>query len=126
MGRFWLGIGLILSLLVLGLWNAAAMDQLHRPISQTLEKAASLSLSGEAEQGFALAQQAKDHWQQHWRSIASVSDHTPMDEIDGLFAQMERYAQAGDPVEFAAHCARLALRIDAVGDAHQLTWWNLL
>ena len=126
MGRFLLGIGLMAALFALGFWTATAMDDLHTPISEILEEAASESLSGNFENAIALAQQAYTRWQHHWHHTASVSDHTPMDEIDGLFAQIKTYANAGLKEEFAAYCARLALWIDAVGDAHQLTWWNLL
>ena len=126
MGRLWLGIGLMMALLALGLWTASAMAELHGPISQTLEEAAAQSLSGDLEGGVMLARKAKARWEENWRRTAAVSDHTPMDEIDGLFAQVESYAAAGQALEFAAHCARLAQRIEAVGDAHKFTWWNLL
>lgn len=126
MGRFWLGVGLMAVLLALGLWNAAAMEDLHDPISRTLEEAAQQTLSGNTQSGIALARQARGRWAGNWRRTASVSDHTPMDEIDGLFAQLEVYAKSEKPTEFAAYCAQLAARIDAVGDAHQFTWWNLL
>ena len=126
MGRFWLGIGLMAALLALGLWTADAMEDLHEPISHTLQKAAQESLSGDLQKGFALARQARGRWEGNWRRTAAVADHTPMDEIDGLFAQMEIYAQAQQPTEFAAYCARLSAQINAVGDAHQFTWWNLL
>lgn len=126
MGRFWLGLGLMVVLLALGLWTASAMGDLHEPISGTLQKAAEQCLSGNAENGFSLARQAQRRWEGSWRRTAAVADHTPMDEIDGLFAQMETYAKAGKELEFAAYCSRLAARISAVGDAHQFTWWNLL
>ena len=126
MGRFWLGVGLLVALLTLSVWTASSMEDLHGPISQTLELAAEQSLSGDLEGGVLLARKAKARWDGNWRRTAAVSDHTPMDEIDGLFAQMESYAAAGRAVEFSAHCARLAERIEAVGDAHKFTWWNLL
>ncbi len=126
MGRLWLGVGLMAVLLTLGLWTASAMDELHGPISHTLEEAAAQSLADNLDGGITLAMQAKRDWQTHWRCTAAVSDHTPMDEIDGLFAQMESYAASGQTTEFAAYCARLAQRVAAVGDAHKFTWWNLL
>lgn len=126
MARLYLGIGLLVALLVLGLWVAGSMDDLHSPIVKNLEQAAQLCLSGDFKEGAKLAQKAHGRWAGNWRRIAAVSDHTPMDEIDGLFAQAEFYAQSGNATEFAAHCARLAQRIEAVSDAQRLTWWNLL
>ena len=126
MGRLFLGIGLLLLLLALGIWVAVAMNDLHTPVTDMLETAAQQAMAGDLEQGISLARQAKDHWSYHWRRTASVSDHTPMDEIDGLFAQMDVYAQTGMVTEFAAYCTRLAELIDCISDAHSLTWWNLL
>lgn len=126
MGRFWLGVCLLAVLLGAGLWVSSAMDDLHTPIAETLEKAAQQSMEGDVDGGIALAQQAKAHWEKHWHRTASIADHSPMDEIDGLFAQMDIYARTGQPVEFAAHCARLAKLVEAVGEAHSANWWNLL
>ncbi len=126
MRRFLLGAGLLALLLALGLWISFSMNRLHRTISQTLTEAAQLTLSGELDAGHDLAQGAQQVWDSHWHSTASVADHAPMDEIDGLFAQLETYAQAGQTAAFAANCTRLATLIEAVGEAHSLTWWNLL
>lgn len=126
MGRFWLGVGILVLFLVLGIWVAHAMDDVHQTIAQTLDDAAAQSLSGDLAEGIALVQQAKSNWQSHWRSTASVADHEPMDEIDGLFAQLEVYGKAGLAADFATYCARLSQLVTAVAEAHALNWWNLL
>ena len=126
MGRFWLGIGLLVLFLVLGLWVTHAMDGVHQTISQTLDEAAQQTLSGDLETGISLAQQAQNDWDSHWHGTASIADHAPMDEIDGLFAQLKVYGQTGQAADFAAYCARLAKLVTAVGEAHGLSWWNLL
>ncbi len=126
MGRFWLGVGLLLLFLALGIWVTYSMDTLHQPLSDTLQQAAEKSLSGDLEAGIALAQQARKIWEAHWHRSATFADHAPMDEIDGLFAQMEIYARAGKAVDFAAYCARLSNLIAAMGEAHSPNWWNLL
>lgn len=126
MGRFWLGIGLLLFFLGLGLWVARSTIQTCDTIAQTLTQAAETSLSGNLEEGKALALTAHRTWDAKWHGVASVADHSPMDEIDGLFGQLFVYGQGELPVEFAACCARLSRLICAVGEAHSLTWWNLL
>lgn len=126
MGRFWLGIGILVLFLAAGLLVAHAMDNVHQTIAQTLDAASTKSLEGDLNEGIALAQQAKQQWQKNWRSSAAVADHAPMDEIDGLFAQLETYGQAGLSETFAAYCARLSQLVSAMGEAHSLTWWNLL
>lgn len=126
MNRFWLGIGLLVLLLALSLWVTVEMTAIHDPISETLEKASRQTLSGDFFGGIASAQQAQKDWEQHRHATASVADHAPMDEIDGLFAELEIYARTGETQHFAATCAQLSRLIYAMGEAHGLGWWNLL
>lgn len=126
MGRFWIGAGILVLLLAVGLWVSYTMDTTHESIGKTLDQAAADALKGDLESGFALAQQARSQWQANWTRTATVADHAPMDEIDGLFAQLEAYRQSRRPDDFAAYCARLSALVAAVGEAHSLTWWNLL
>ena len=126
MGRLWLGIGILVLFLVLGLWISSAMDEVHMGIADALETAAEQALSGDLEAAMDTAQKAKASWQKHWHGSAAVADHAPMDEIDGLLAQMEIFGRADKPGDFAACCARLALLVEAMSEAHSLTWWNLL
>lgn len=126
MGRFWLGIGILAVFLIGGLWVGHAMDDVHQTIAQSLDDAAVRCLNGDLPGGMALAQQAQKLWQSHWHGTASVADHEPMDEIDGLFAQLEIYGKAGLSADFATYCARLSRLVSAMGEAHAFTWWNLL
>ena len=126
MGRFWIGVGLLAVFLCLGLWVAKAMDNVHVPVTQLLEQAADEALGGDLETGIALADQAHAVWERHWRGTAAVADHAPMDEIDGLFAQVRSYARAGSVADFAAGCGRLSKLVEAIGEAHSPQWWNLL
>lgn len=126
MNRYFLGIGLLGLLLVTGLLSGFLMEDHHAPIADRLEQAAELALSGDLQGSAARVQQAKEKWDRRWQVVASLSDHAPMDEIDGLFSQAELYCAAGRTGDFAACCARLSQLIRANGEAHALNWWNLL
>lgn len=126
MSRFWIGVFLLVVFLGLGLWVAEAMDSIHMPIAQTLEQAAEDALAGDMESGVAQANAAYREWERYWRGTAAVADHAPMDEIDGLFAQVQSYARAGNAADFAAGCGRLSKLVEAIGEAHAPGWWNLL
>ena len=126
MNRCWIGIGLLVLFLALGLWVMAEMDTAHGQISQELQQAVEQTLAGDSEQGILLAQQAKQHWEDARRGTASVADHAPMEEIDSLFAKLEVYAREKQTVAFAACCARLSSLVQAMGEVHGLQWWNLL
>lgn len=124
--RFWFGLGILVLFLALGLWTAWGMEHMHRPVTQQLEQAARTALEGDAETAAQQARVARDIWQQGRGLTAAVADHEPMEEIDGLFAQAEVYAHAGENTEFAAYCTRIARLVEAVGEAHRLNWQNLL
>lgn len=126
MGRFWLGIGILAAFLGLSLYVAAAADETNQQISGILEQAAQDALAGDLDKAVTLAQQAQTQWQKNWHSTAAVADHAPMDEIDGIFNQTFAFAAAGSAQDFAACCARLSGLVAAVGEAHSLSWWNLL
>lgn len=126
MRRTVLGAGLLVVLLVLGLIISWGMNRMQLPLTETLEKAADAALSGEFSQAVDLGNAAKAKWEDQWNLTASLADHAPMDEIDGLFSQLEAYAREEEKTHFAACCWELASLIQAVAEAHSLSWWNLL
>lgn len=126
MKRMWFGAAVLLALLILGILTARKMETDQLPIMRQLEQASRYALEDQwpqAEQSF---ENARAQWQRRWHLTAAVADHTPMEEVDSLFAQIQVYAQRRRTVSFAAGCAELARRIQAVADAHSMDWWNLL
>lgn len=126
MKHFWFGAGLLAVLLAVGLWTSYQMDSIHSSIADTLNLAAQTALSGDPDAGYETARQARDRWEMHRHATAAVADHTPMEEADSLFSQLESFIDAGDPAQFSACCTQLAALVRAIGQAHTLTWWNLL
>ncbi len=124
--RFWLGVALLEVFLVLGLLTTRYMAGTNEPVARKLEQAAQAALEGDLQEGVALTNAAKDQWERHRNVAAVAADHEPMEEIDSLFAQVEAYGRIGAVPEFTAYCARLSKLVEAVGEAHGLTWWNLL
>lgn len=126
MARGWLGAGILLLFLVLGLVVTEAMDRAHLSTGQMLAQAAEQSLEGDLDGATALAMAAKARWERQRRGTATVADHNPMDDVDRLFAQMEVYAKAQEAPHFAACCVELAHLLQATADAHRFSWWNVL
>lgn len=124
--RFYLGVGILVLFLVLGLLSSAWMDRANETVTQYLQQAVRAAREGDLSQGRELARQAADRWQESWNTVASVADHGAMDEIDSLFAQMQFYADSQSLPLFGACCARVQKLVEAVADTHRLTWWNLL
>ena len=126
MARGWFGFAILLAFLILGLVTAGVMDSAHLPTEKLLAQAAEKTLNGDFEKAIDLARQAKSRWDRHWNGTATVADHSPMDDVDALFAEMEIYAQTEEEPHFAAVCKELSQRIQAVAEAHRFSWWNIL
>ena len=126
MGRGWFGAGLLVLFLILGLVVSGITDKAHIPTGDLLRQAAEKALAEDMEGGVTLGTAAKKRWERQWFLTASIADHSPMDEIDALFAEMEIYGRTGEAPHFAACCQELAQRLESVADAHRFSWWNIL
>ena len=126
MKRGWIGLGFLLALLVCGILLSATMDRKHSPVAEDLTDASRLAMEGNWELAAEKAAAAKEKWEKTWHFSAAFADHEPMEEIDGLFARVEVYADARETALFAAVCADLSRRLEAMGEAHAPAWWNLL
>ncbi len=126
MARGYIGAAVLVVFLMLGFVVSGAMDNAHNPASNLLTQAADMTLAGNFDGAIPLAMEAKHRWETSWNGTAVVADHSPMDDVDALFAELEIYAQTGEEPHFAACCRELSQRLEAVADAHRLRWWNVL
>ena len=136
MKRSWIGFALLLVLLAGGIAATVGMEKCHEPIARDLANAAEQTVNGDWEQAQAHLLRAKSAWGSTRKFAACFADHTPMEEvsaelaameeIDALFAQVEVYAAAREEAEFAAGCAELSRRMEAMANAHGAQWWNVL
>ena len=126
MNRHRFGIALLVLLLGLGLGASWVLNSIQQPVIAALETAAEQALSADPEAGIETARQARILWDRNWHGIAAISSHSPMEEIDSLFAQLPVFAGGEHWVDFSACCARLAKMVEAIGEAQSLSWWSLL
>ena len=126
LGREVVGLGILLALLAAGLFSSWEMSSAHYSISRQVEDAAWFALSEDWEAARTAAAAAENQWEEHRDLSSLLADHTPMEQIDALFARMDMYSAARDTAEFAAACGELSRYVKAMGDAHRLTWQNLL
>lgn len=126
MKRLYMGIFVLALLLAIGLFISFAMNRIYTPITNLLEEAAAAALQENVSDAKEKAEKAKKLWETYKNATATVADHTPMEEIDHLFAEAEIYARTEEVPHFAACCAQLAAMVQAMGDAHALNLWNLL
>lgn len=126
MKRLYIGICVLFLLLALGLLTSFFINRMYDPIAQLLEDASQAALREDLSAATEKAKQAKALWDQCKQATATVADHTPMEEIDHLFAEAKIYAQSEELPHFAACCAQLAVMVRDMGDAHKPNLWNLL
>lgn len=126
MKRGWFGLVLLVILLAGGGLSAWTLSHRQEPLERALTEASQCALVNNWQEALALTHQVSQVWNHHWHITAAFSDHAPMEEIDGMLAQLEIYGEKKDNLSFAVLCAELSREMAAIGDAHLPTWWNLL
>ena len=119
------GMILLIVLLAAGLLISRILGRQQDILAKQLEDSAWMALSGQWSDARETAEEARRQWEKSWNLRAAFADHTPMEEVDDLFARLRISAAAGDRTEFARDCSALAGRIRAVGNAQRLSWQNV-
>ena len=126
MKRFWIGVALLLVLFVLGVSITASAGDVHSNISDRLSQAVAAAMEEDWDRAQSFTVDALAAWTRSRKATASIADHEPMEEIDSLFSQICIYLTLREQADFSAYCARLSVLVEAVGEAHSVSWWNLL
>ena len=100
MNRCWIGVGLLLLLLVLGLFTGVAMSRFLEDLAVQITALADKS-PGDAPEMLAATVQK---WNNRRFLTAVLSDHAPMNEADTLFLLLE----SGDEEDFRENALELA------------------
>ena len=124
MKRIWFGAALLGALLVLGIFSAALMEDTHLTQAAQLDSAADLAMSGNWKGAETAFSEAKDGWDKRSSLIAGLSDHEPMDQIEGRFAQLEVFLGMHDSASFCGACRYLAKQLEALGKSHSFNLQN--
>ena len=126
MKRSWFGFFLLLVLLVCCILVTAAMVRIHEPIEARLIQAAQCAMEENWEKAEAFFREAEEGWEEREHFRACFADHAPVEEIDGDFQMLRIFCAAREQSAFAGGCRQLARQVAAVGEAHELVWWNLI
>ena len=126
MKRCIFGAALLVALGLGCLWTGTALSRFIRPLCNQLALAREEALAQSWDDAADHALAAQRDWQGSWHALAAAADHTPLEDIDDLFAQLGIYGRLRQEDTFAALCAQLERRLEAVENAHSLRWWNFL
>ena len=126
MKRLWFGAGLLVFLLVAGLYLGDALPELIQPAEADLDKAAVAALEENWPLASALYLRAAKHWEKHRNLTAVLTHHDPIQQIDVGFAALPSYAAVEDAAGFCAACSQLAQQLRSLPQPHGPKWWNFL
>ena len=126
MRRLWLGVGLLLALLSIGLGLLIFSDGFFREFSANLEAASQLALAEDWAAATEKAEKSREMWDLSHRFFSASTDHEPIEEIQELFALLEIYAREHMAAEFSCVCQSLAHLGEAINESHNLHWWSIL
>ena len=120
MKRFWIGISVLAILLASGWVVACFMDRCHAPIGDALVEASQVALEGQLAQASQIAQRAQKQWLHCRDFTAAFADHSVLEEMDALFAEIAVCAAAQDiDFEGIAFISARATHVDCRG----YRWW---
>ena len=122
MKRFWIGIGLLLALLAAGIWADSRMNRVYGPISRELTQAADHAREGDWAKARERSALAARQWEKAKPLSSSFVSQLPLEQADGLFAQLE--VCENDPL-YILLCARLAREVEDISEGVSICWWNL-
>lgn len=126
MKRIWFGVVLLALMLVLGIGSSALMEKTLQKQSENLNRAAQLASDGDWATARTLQEEAKAEWDRKQLLVAALCRHEPIDQIDGLFAQLEVFSSSRRTVSFESTCVYLSKLLGALGESHTLNLKNLL
>lgn len=126
MKQVWIGLGLLAVLLLGGIWMGNALEQAHAQQTRDLQQARTAAMEENWNLAGAHLTRARKEWDQK-RNVSSVLyRHDPLDQIDGLFAQLEAQLACRDRAGFCGNCALLAKNLQNLPQSHSFHWRNLL
>ena len=126
MSRLWIGVGLLVILLALGLTMLFVSRDFHEEFSTGLEEAGQFAMAGNWTAAEKQLAKSREKWQNYRRFWASFTDHEPVEQVQNLFSQLELFQARRLDVEFASACYALAELSEAIDESHSLRWWSVL
>lgn len=126
MKRAWIGVGLLVVLLILGIGSTLAMERIHTPIARQLDQASHAALSGHWQEAHILASGARSRWERYRTLVACITNHEVLEDADAQFARLEILEQTQEASAFSTACAGLSSLFDALADVQDFSLQNLM
>ena len=122
MKRCWLGAGLLLLMLVLGLIFSSLLGRFGSELSREAARAGALAEENPAAAS-ELVQEVERKWQRNRPWLAVLCDHRALREADTLFALLTGSPEADT---FRENALLLSRALRDLADAQKPSWENIL
>ena len=126
MNRLWIGIGVLVLLLAMGVSLLAVSLNFHEDFSHDLKSAGHSAMAGNWADAEKQLAQGREKWQAYQQFWAASTDHEPVEQVQQLFSQLELFQNRRMDVEFASACFALVELSEVINEAHSLRWWSIL
>ena len=126
MSRLWIGIGLLVVLLAMGIGLLWGSRVFFEDFTAEIQQAGELALAGNWADAEKKAESCRKKWDRYHRFWASFTDHEPIEQMENLFSQLDVYRVRRLEVDFATVCRNLAHVAEAIDESHNLRWWSVL
>ena len=121
MKRCWLGAGLLLLMLVLGLIFSSLLGRFGRELSREAARAGALAEENRAE-AVEILEAMEQKWQRNRLWLAVLCDHRALREADTLFALLTGSPEAD---AFRENALLLSQTLRDLADAQKPSWENI-
>ena len=126
MKQVWVGIGLLAALLLGGIWVGKSLEQAHSKQILDLSHASDAARDENWTRAEAYLTRVTKEWESQRGLQAALHRHDPLEQIDGLFAQLKAQLNCRDREGFCANCALLEKCLENLPQSHCFRWRNLL
>jgi len=110
----WIGAGILVLILVLGLISGAYLRNF------CLEASSELTLAADGKIPAKEIEEIRERWERHQTLLAMLCDHSSLSAIREEFRVLD---PAGE--NFRETCLRLAAKLEAMGRSQSLNWGNV-
>lgn len=126
MKRFWTGIVIMALLLAACVGIAVWLERNNRPVAQNLQRASDCAADGQWDLAVEYALRAQARWNKTRKLTAALADHSVLEEVDSVFAQLRVYARLEETQAFCVLCSRLAVMTESIAQNDLPQWYVLL
>lgn len=126
MKKYALPLGVLAGILILSLWNGAAMARVTEGLCTSLAQCSDLGQAEQWDQAAQILENAYQDWSGHQVYLHIVLEHDAVDGAEAMFRRAMSFAKTQEPSEFHAELAGLISQLRLLAEMERLSIQNIL